>query len=194
MASCVSNKNSARALVSSVLPTPVGPRNRNEPFGRLGSDKPARERRMASETALTASSCPTTRLCKASSMRSNFSRSPSSIFETGMPVHLDTTSAISSSVTLFRSNLVSCCSNWEAISSCFSRSGMRPYCNSDIRVKSPARRAVSSSWRARSSSSLIWVVPCTAAFSAFQISSSSLYSRSSVAISSSSFCNRSREA
>ena len=41
----------ASALHSSVLPTPVGPRNRNEPFGRFGSDRPARERRIASETA-----------------------------------------------------------------------------------------------------------------------------------------------
>ena len=30
-----SNRNSATALVSSVLPTPVGPRNRNEPNGRI---------------------------------------------------------------------------------------------------------------------------------------------------------------
>ena len=30
----------ASALVSSVLPTPVGPRNRNEPMGRFGSCKP----------------------------------------------------------------------------------------------------------------------------------------------------------
>ena len=37
-----SNKNSARARASSVLPTPVGPRNRNEPRGRFGSDNPAR--------------------------------------------------------------------------------------------------------------------------------------------------------
>ena len=47
MASSVSNKNSASALVSSVFPTPVGPRNRNEPLGRFGSESPARERRMA---------------------------------------------------------------------------------------------------------------------------------------------------
>ena len=40
IASSVSNRNSASALHSSVLPTPVGPRNRNEPFGRRGSDKP----------------------------------------------------------------------------------------------------------------------------------------------------------
>ena len=37
MAVSSSNRNSARALVSSVLPTPVGPRNRNEPIGRFGS-------------------------------------------------------------------------------------------------------------------------------------------------------------
>ena len=33
-----SNRKSASALASSVLPTPVGPRNRNEPVGRSGSD------------------------------------------------------------------------------------------------------------------------------------------------------------
>ena len=56
IASVESNRNSASALHSSVLPTPVGPKNRNEPFGRFGSDNPARERRMASATARTASS------------------------------------------------------------------------------------------------------------------------------------------
>src|SRR5579859_6126749 len=33
---------SASALVSSVLPTPVGPKNMNEPIGRFGSCSPAR--------------------------------------------------------------------------------------------------------------------------------------------------------
>src|SRR5262252_3257384 len=37
-ASSVSNRNSASAFDSSVLPTPVGPRNRNEPFGRRAAD------------------------------------------------------------------------------------------------------------------------------------------------------------
>src|SRR5436309_9524533 len=45
------NRNSARARATSVLPTPVGPRNRNEPDGRLGDFKPARERRIARERA-----------------------------------------------------------------------------------------------------------------------------------------------
>src|SRR5690606_39782983 len=67
MASELSNRNSASALHSSVLPTPVGPRNRNEPIGRFGSDRPARERRTASDTARMASSWPTTRLCSSRS-------------------------------------------------------------------------------------------------------------------------------
>ena len=36
MASSLSNMNSASALASSVLPTPVGPRKMNEPIGRRG--------------------------------------------------------------------------------------------------------------------------------------------------------------
>ena len=39
-----SNRKAASALVSSVLPTPVGPRKMNEPMGRLGSCSPARAR------------------------------------------------------------------------------------------------------------------------------------------------------
>src|SRR5690625_4887443 len=42
-----SKRNSASALASSVLPTPVGPRNRKEPVGRSGSEIPARARRTA---------------------------------------------------------------------------------------------------------------------------------------------------
>ena len=39
-----SNRNSARARASSVLPTPVGPRKRNDPTGRCGSPSPERAR------------------------------------------------------------------------------------------------------------------------------------------------------
>ena len=46
-ASSLPNMNSASALASSVLPTPVGPRKMNEPIGRLGSLRPARARRTA---------------------------------------------------------------------------------------------------------------------------------------------------
>ena len=70
-ASSLPNRNSASALDSSVLPTPDGPAKMNEPDGRFGSFRPARVRRIAFETALTASSWPTIRLCSSSSMRSS---------------------------------------------------------------------------------------------------------------------------
>src|SRR6266436_7161029 len=44
MARSSSNRNSASARASSVLPTPVGPRNKNVPIGRLASARPARLR------------------------------------------------------------------------------------------------------------------------------------------------------
>ena len=57
----VPNMASARALHSSVFPTPVGPKNKKDPIGRLGSLSPTRPLRMAFATAVTASSWPTTR-------------------------------------------------------------------------------------------------------------------------------------
>ncbi len=104
MWSSLSNRKPASALHSSVLPTPVGPRNRNEPIGRFGSDRPARERRMASATAVMASSWPTTRSCSLASICSSLSRSPCISLQTGMPVARDTTSAISSAPTIVRSS------------------------------------------------------------------------------------------
>ena len=148
MASSVSNRKFASALHNSVFPTPVGPRNRKEPLGRFGSDSPARDRRTALDTASTASSWPMTRSWRASSMRISLSRSPSSILDTGIPVHFETISAISSSVTRLRNSFISIISAWLAISSWRSSSGIRPYCSSDILPRSPARRAFSRSIRA----------------------------------------------
>ena len=85
MALSSSNRYSASARASSVLPTPVGPRKRNEPRGRLGSCRPARARRTAFATAVMASSCPTTRRCRRSSILSSLASSPSSIRSTGIP-------------------------------------------------------------------------------------------------------------
>ncbi len=56
MASGSLNKNSAKALAISVFPTPVGPIKIKEPIGRFSSDMPARDRRIALETARMASS------------------------------------------------------------------------------------------------------------------------------------------
>ena len=53
--------NSARVRARKVLPTPVGPRKTNEPIGRFGSFRSARERRSALLIAVTASSWPMTR-------------------------------------------------------------------------------------------------------------------------------------
>src|SRR5208337_1864674 len=63
-----SKRNSASARANSVLPTPVGPRKMNEPMGRLASERPARLRRTALATRDSASSWPTTRWRKRSSM------------------------------------------------------------------------------------------------------------------------------
>ena len=113
MARSSSNKKSASERASSVLPTPVGPRNRNEPIGRCGSDRPARLRRMALATAVTASSWPITRSCNTSSRRTSFCISPSISRDTGTPVHLLTTSAMSSSST---SSFSIFCSDWSSSS------------------------------------------------------------------------------
>ncbi len=93
------NRNSANDFANSVLPTPVVPKNINEPIGRLGSCKPARLLRTASAIASMASFWPATRLPNSSSNFNNFSRSLCSILATGIPVHLATTSAMSSAVT-----------------------------------------------------------------------------------------------
>ncbi len=175
---------------NSVLPTPVGPRNRNEPIGRFGSDSPARERRIALDTDVTASFWPMTLLCKLSSIRSSLAFSPSNILLTGIPVQRESTSAISFSVTLFFNNWVSWASESPAISSCCSSSGIRPYCNSDIRLKSDALRAISRSNFACSNSDLIVCVPCIAFFSDCHTFSKSLNLISACSRSSSISSNR----
>ena len=99
MARSSSKRKSASDLASSVLPTPVGPRKRNEPVGRSGSAIPARLRRTASLTARTADSWPMSRAPMIDSMLSSFSVSPWSSRPAGMPVHALMTSAMSSAPT-----------------------------------------------------------------------------------------------
>ena len=98
--SSVPKSASASALESSVFPTPVGPRNRNDPIGLFGSLRPTRPLLMALETAVTASSWAITLLCRVFSRFLRRAPSSSASFLTGMRVHLDTTSAMSSAVTL----------------------------------------------------------------------------------------------
>ena len=96
----------------------------NDPTGRLGSLSPERARRMASEIALIASSCPIIRSCRRSSIWSNFWVSDSNSCVTGIPVHWLITSAISSASTtsssLFSASQADCL--WLKVSSSFSRS------------------------------------------------------------------------
>ncbi len=182
-----SNRNSASAFVSSVLPTPVGPRNIKEPMGRLGSCSPARARLTAVETALTASVWPITRLPSASSIFRSFSRSPSSIRSTGMPVQRDTICATCCSVTA--SSTIGPSPVFPSISLIFrSRVGMTPSASSPARARSPRRCTCSSSMRACSSSSCIFLTdpslsfsPCQARVSvlAFSSRSPSSFSRRS---------------
>jgi hypothetical protein len=91
--------NSASALASSVLPTPVGPANRKQPVGRRGSFKPLRLRRTALATAFTACSWLMTLLWRSSSIFISRRLSSVLIRVSGMPVILLTTSAMTSSST-----------------------------------------------------------------------------------------------
>ena len=70
-----------------------------EPIGLLGSLSPALALNTASATKSTASSCPITLLWRRLGRCSSFSLSLSTSFVTGIPVHFDIISAISSSVT-----------------------------------------------------------------------------------------------
>ena len=98
-ASSSPKRNSASVLASSVLPTPVGPAKIKEPPGRCGSFKPARDRRIACAIEVTASFCPITRLWSSSSIRNSFADSASVSLNTGIPVDMESTCAISSSST-----------------------------------------------------------------------------------------------
>ena len=93
-------RNCASARASSVLPTPVGPRNMKLPTGRFGFLSPARDRRIARDTAEMARSWLTTRRCSSSSIRSSLSPSSWLIDDSGTPVHFDTTSSISALATI----------------------------------------------------------------------------------------------
>jgi len=93
---------SASALEISVFPTPVGPKNRKYPIGRLGSFKPTLPRRTAFATAVTASSCPMTRLWRMDSNFRSLADSYSASRFTGIFVHWATTSATSFSPTSAR--------------------------------------------------------------------------------------------
>ena len=89
----------ASILANKVLPTPVGPRNMNDPIGRLGSFKSARERLNALAITSVAFSCPITSALSSFSKLSNFLLSFCSIRDNGIPVQSETIFSIASSST-----------------------------------------------------------------------------------------------
>ncbi|SGA03359.1 Uncharacterised protein [Chlamydia abortus] len=93
----LSNKLNASAFANSVLPTPVGPKNRKEPIGRFGSFIFAFALLIASETKSIASCCPFTLFAKFVLKLSNLFFCVSNNLVTGTFVHLLTIDAISSS-------------------------------------------------------------------------------------------------
>ena len=108
MLSSEPNIASAKALASSVLPTPVGPQKMKLPIGLFGAFKPTLARLIALEIATIASFWPITRLCKVSSNLRSLSLSPSVNLVTGTPVIIATTSATFSAVTV---GLLASCSS-----------------------------------------------------------------------------------
>ena len=94
-----SNSCCANALATSVLPTPVGPRNMKEPNGRFSSWIFAFERMIASDTRRKASGCPITRFESASGRCRIFCLSVLIKRDTSICVHWDTIFAIISSST-----------------------------------------------------------------------------------------------
>ena len=99
------NKNSDNALAVSVLPTPVGPRNRKLPIFRSEdvdeTCKFVRANRTQFAMAVNTWSCPTTRCRNVSSICNNWYDSllPVLIRDTGIPVCRATIVAITSAVT-----------------------------------------------------------------------------------------------
>ena len=163
--SAESNSVEASVRANSVLPTPVGPRNRKLPIGLRGSLIPARARRIASETSVTASSWPTTLSCKTSSRRSSFSRSPSTSRVTGTPVHFETMSAISSCETSSFKSAPSLASTASSACSFSSSSGILPCRSWATVLRSYSRSAFSMAIRVTSSSSRTARISSMAPFS-----------------------------
>ena len=97
----------AVTLLSSVFPTPVGPKKRKLANGLLGSFRPVLDLLMESATALIALSWPIIFSLRIDSRLKSLSFSDWFKFCTGIEVHFETTSAISSKVTSCLKRLVS---------------------------------------------------------------------------------------
>jgi len=121
------NKKSARVFASSVFPTPVLPRKRNDPRGFDSSVIPVRDRLMALETDSMACCCQMSFWESSVSIFLSFSHSDPMSFFNGMSVQWEMMLAMSSGMTCWwmkLSWLLFCC--WVSSMSCFSMMGIFP--------------------------------------------------------------------
>ena len=140
-------------------------------MGRSGSFSPARARRTASDTAWMASSWPTTRSWRRSSIWMSLAVSPSMRRVTGIPVHAATISAMSSAPTSSLSNAPAPCRPASVSSSVARRSTSSfwvPYLSSAAVAKSASRSACSMRVARDSNSDFVVRIAAMAAFSASQ--------------------------
>ena len=195
-----SNRNSASALASSVLPTPVGPRNRkirSAGPGRRHRRGPDEPRRTPPATACFLTDDAARRV--RSSIRSSFAVSPSSMRPAGMPVQAETTCGdiVGSDLLLAASRrrpdrgLDASAAPGELLSPA---PGCVPYRSSAARPRSPSRSARSASPRSFSSRSLISRTESIALFSFCQRAESSFSSSRRSASSRRSLSSRSFDA
>ena len=107
MYSDMSNRNNstpitnANCLATSVLPTPVGPENKNEPIGLSTLPRPARAILIADAKASMAGSCPKTTLFKSRSKVCNLLRSSTLTDCAGIRAIFETISSISNRPIVF---------------------------------------------------------------------------------------------
>ena len=93
-ASAEPNISLDNSLAKCVLPTPVGPKNKNVPIGLLGSFSPTRLRRIAFTRVSTALSCAMTLDSNSSFIPRSLIPSACAMRCTGIPDIIETTSAI----------------------------------------------------------------------------------------------------
>ena len=101
-ASALPNMNFASSFASSVLPTPVGPRNMNVPIGLFGLCRPTRLRCIALVSFSMALSCAITLLVSSARIPLRRVHSSCCMRCIGTPEIIDTTPAMSSSSTVCR--------------------------------------------------------------------------------------------
>ena len=103
----------ANCLLTSVLPTPVGPANKKLPIGLVPSRSPARASLIAVESTSMAEFCPNTTIFSLSANPRNCSLSELETLFAGIRAILEMTNSISPTPTVFL-RLLATCKRWKA--------------------------------------------------------------------------------